>query len=325
MNEISCVVEDDGSPLAVLVGTHRHDISEQHAGRLPDGSGARPRGPAGDVGDGLTTVHTLPDQFELLSDAWLAEATRVPRAGDRRGSRPVPFAVSECFRDAPPHLGLADDVAVWSARWDGTSLAVARQADEAADLVVEGTTRPRSTAAQLVGVTAPNAAEHMRREMAQQFGKDALRVRGRLPDRRVGELLARLHDHLGPAHGGEPGPAPPRGAAGPDRQDRARWRSRATPCSSGRSPPSSPTRCASTRCARCSEQTVSSLHWMLYQGRPFELLAQHAQLMTLIDASLGRGAVIGSLERDPQGPRPGHDPDAHRLLATCPSPTRSSR
>ena len=29
-----CVVEDDGSPLPVLVGTHRHDISEQHAGEV---------------------------------------------------------------------------------------------------------------------------------------------------------------------------------------------------------------------------------------------------------------------------------------------------
>jgi ectoine hydroxylase-related dioxygenase (phytanoyl-CoA dioxygenase family) len=68
-----------------------------------------------------------------------------------------------------------------------------------------------------------------------------------------------------------------------------------------------------------SEQTVSSLQWMLYQGRPFELLAQHAQLMTLIDASLGRGAVIGSLSAIRKGPGPGTIP-LHTDYSLVPEP-----
>jgi ectoine hydroxylase-related dioxygenase (phytanoyl-CoA dioxygenase family) len=47
-----------------------------------------------------------------------------------------------------------------------------------------------------------------------------------------------------------------------------------------------------------------TMNWMLYHGRAFERLALNPLLMTLIDASLGRGAVIGSLSciRKPAGP-----------------------
>ncbi|MEZ5597096.1 MAG: hypothetical protein R3E84_11995 [Pseudomonadales bacterium] len=36
------------------------------------------------------------------------------------------------------------------------------------------------------------------------------------------------------------------------------------------------------------------LQWMLYHGTEFERIVQNPLLMTLIDASLGRGAVIAS-------------------------------
>ena len=262
-------------------------------------------------------MHTLPGQFELLSDAWLAEATAFLEREIAR-EQTVPFAVSECFRAAPPHLGLADDVAVWSARWDGHALAVARQADEAADLVVDGTYQAALTTAQVVGITAPNVAEHMLREMAQQFGKDALRARGRLPDRRVGELLARLHDHLGR-----------RTVENPDLHHRAVQQGLAGHVAEMEEHGFTVLeRAISTEFAdelrehtlrALSEQTVSSLQWMLYQGRPFELLAQHAQLMTLIDASLGRGAVIGSLSAIRKGPGPGTIP-MHTDYSLVPEP-----
>jgi hypothetical protein len=47
-----------------------------------------------------------------------------------------------------------------------------------------------------------------------------------------------------------------------------------------------------------------TMNWMLYHGRAFERLALNPLLMTLIDASLGRGAVIASLSciRKPAGP-----------------------
>jgi hypothetical protein len=45
-----------------------------------------------------------------------------------------------------------------------------------------------------------------------------------------------------------------------------------------------------------------SLNWMLYHGREFEQLIQNPLLMTLIDASLGRGAVIASFVASRRGP-----------------------
>jgi ectoine hydroxylase-related dioxygenase (phytanoyl-CoA dioxygenase family) len=263
------------------------------------------------------TVYTLPHQFEFLSDAWLEEATAFLEREVAR-EQPAPFSFSERFVAAPPHLRLPDDVGVWSVRWDGTSVAVARHADDTADVVVDGTYQAALTTAQMVGITAPNAAEHMRREVAQQFGKDALRWRGRLPDRSIDELLARLHDHLGR-----------RTVENPDLHHRAVQQGLAGHVAELEEQGFTVLeRAISTEFAdelrdhtlrALSEQTVTNLQWMLYQGRPFELLAQHAQLMTLIDASLGRGAVIASLSAIRKGPGPGTIP-LHTDYSLVPEP-----
>ena len=47
------------------------------------------------------------------------------------------------------------------------------------------------------------------------------------------------------------------------------------------------------------------LQWMLYHGSEFERLVQNAPLMTVMDASLGRGAVIASISSIRRGPGPG--------------------
>ena len=56
-------------------------------------------------------MYTLPRQFELLSDAWLDEARTFLEREAREGRRLPAFSLSERFTDAPPHLGLPDDVA----------------------------------------------------------------------------------------------------------------------------------------------------------------------------------------------------------------------
>jgi ectoine hydroxylase-related dioxygenase (phytanoyl-CoA dioxygenase family) len=61
---------------------------------------------------------------------------------------------------------------------------------------------------------------------------------------------------------------------------------------------------AATLRALLPHQTVS-MNWMLYHGREFEQLAQNPPLMTLMDASLGRGAVIASFSCIKRGPGPG--------------------
>jgi ectoine hydroxylase-related dioxygenase (phytanoyl-CoA dioxygenase family) len=61
------------------------------------------------------------------------------------------------------------------------------------------------------------------------------------------------------------------------------------------------------------------MNWMLYHGREFEQLIQNPLLMTLIDASLGRGAVIASFSCIRKGPGPGIIP-MHTDYAHVPEP-----
>ncbi len=257
----------------------------------------------------MADVYTLPHQVEFFSDEWLdaARSFLEREVVARRDRLAGPFALSECFTDAPPHLQLPDGVAAWNARYDGESVTVSRGVDPAADLVVEGDYQAALTSAQRVGITGPGAAAAMWREVARQFGPDALRVTGRLADPEADRLLADLHDHLGR-----------RTVENPDLRHRADRQGLLgniiemeeqgyTVLERAISDEfADEVRAATLRAL--SEQNVSSLQWMLYQGRPFELLAQHPQLLTLIDASLGRGAVIGSLSAIRKGPGPGTIP-----------------
>ena len=158
----------------------------------------------------------------------------------------------------------------------------------------------------------------MWREVTQLYGKDALRMKGRFDDPIAQALLVDLHDHLGRRTVENPDlhhRATRQGLLGHVREmqeqgftvleraisddfaDEVREATIQTLASHG----------------------VGSLQWMLYHGRPFERLAQHPQLMTLIDASLGRGAVIASLSAIRRGPGPGFIP-LHTDYAHVPEP-----
>jgi ectoine hydroxylase-related dioxygenase (phytanoyl-CoA dioxygenase family) len=58
---------------------------------------------------------------------------------------------------------------------------------------------------------------------------------------------------------------------------------------------------------------------MLYHGPELERLVQNASLMTLMDASLGRGAVIASISAIRRGPGPGFIP-IHTDYSMVPEP-----
>jgi hypothetical protein len=142
---------------------------------------------------------TLPHRFEFLSDSWLDEArkflereckTRKEQLGGRA------FSLSERFTNPPPHLKFEGDVASWNMRYDGENVAVSRDFNGSADLVVEGDYQAALTAAQFVGVLAPGAFAAMGREVATMFGKDALHVKGALKGQHANELIMLLHDHL---------------------------------------------------------------------------------------------------------------------------------
>jgi ectoine hydroxylase-related dioxygenase (phytanoyl-CoA dioxygenase family) len=254
-------------------------------------------------------MFTLPGQVQLLDDAWLEKARRFLER-ELPVASPQPFTLSERFTDAPPHLGFDGDVAAWTLRWDGAAVTVERGADAQADVFVEGDYQAALTAAQQAG-----NMEAAWREVVQQYGKDAVRVRGRVAD---GGVLARLHDHLARRtvenpdikhraerqgladhirHMDEHGYVVIERAISADFADEIR----------------------ETTLRVLADHGVSTLNWMLYQGRCFELLAQQPQLLTLVDASLGRGAVIGSFSAIRKGTGPGTIP-LHVDYAHVPEP-----
>jgi ectoine hydroxylase-related dioxygenase (phytanoyl-CoA dioxygenase family) len=265
-------------------------------------------------------MYTLPHQVELLSDEWLDQARSFleREVAQRRDRFAGPFSISEQFTDAPPHLQLADDVAGWSMAFDGERVAVSRAFDPHAGLVIEGDYQAALTSAQRVGITGAREAEAMWREVSQQYGKDAIRMRGAVTDPAVAELLALLHDHMGRMT-----------VENPDLHHRAKRQGihgkivemeeqGYTVLENAISPEFADEIREATLDA-LTAHGVPTLNWMLYQGRCFELLAQHPQLMTLVDASLGRGAVIASFSAIRRGPGPGTIP-LHVDYAHVPEP-----
>ena len=61
------------------------------------------------------------------------------------------------------------------------------------------------------------------------------------------------------------------------------------------------------------------LQWMLYHGWQFEALVQNTPLLTLMDATLGRGAVIASISAIRKGAGPGSIP-MHTDYSMVPEP-----
>ncbi len=265
-------------------------------------------------------MYTLTHQVEFLGDAWLDRvrsylSREVEQRRDRLGGA---FSVSECFTDAPPHMALPADVASWTMRWDGTGVTVERGFDAAADVVVEGDYQAALTCAQYVGMSVPGGADAMFRELANVYGKDAIRMKGRLPTAAAGVLMGDLHDHMGRITVENPDlhhRAARQGVLGHIREMEEHGFTVLE-------------RAISTDFAdEIRDQTLraltnhnaTSLQWMLYHGRCFELLAQHPTFMTLIDASLGRGAVIASLSAIRKSPGPGFIP-LHTDYSHVPEP-----
>jgi ectoine hydroxylase-related dioxygenase (phytanoyl-CoA dioxygenase family) len=261
----------------------------------------------------------LPDRFEFLSDAWIDEARRLlVKAVEQRKETlsGQPFSLSERFADAPPHL--PDDVGAWTARYDGETMTVARGFDPMADVVVEGDYQAGLAGGQFIGMLAPGAMKAMRREVAAIHGADAVRMKGRVENPAAGEILALLHDHLG-RHTVE----------NPDLAHRARRQGLAgklreleengyVVIERAISPQFADEVRAATLRALLPHQSAS-MNWMLYHGREFEQLIQNPLLMTLIDSSLGRGAVIASFSCIKKGPGPGAIP-LHTDYAHVPEP-----
>jgi hypothetical protein len=264
---------------------------------------------------------TLPGRFEFLSDAWLDEAKAFLERETQRRSAELAghaFSISEGFENAPPHLALPGDVAAWTLRFDGESVSVDRGFDASATRTVEGDYQAALTAAQWVGIQAPGAMTAMLRELKTMFGDDALRVKGAALPAAADDLLATLHDHMGRRTVENPDLAHRAARLGLSGAIRELEEQGYTVIERAISDDFADEVRAATLRALAAHQNTS-MQWMLYHGREFEQLVQNPKLMTLIDASLGRGAVIASLSAIRRGPGAGMIP-MHTDYAHVPEP-----
>jgi len=260
---------------------------------------------------------TLPHHVEFLSDAWLEEARQyLERHKERLGEKA--FSVSERFEHAPPYLNFPGAVASWSLSYDGKAIAVAREFNAAADMVVEGDYQAALTMAQYVGLMVPGATEAAFREVQTMFGKDCVRVKGRIVSEAANEMLLLLHDHMGRRTVENPDLAHRAKRQGVAKHIREMEDQGYTVIERAISPQFADEVRAATIRALLPHQSFS-MNWMLYHGREFEQLIQNPLLMTLIDASLGRGAVIASFSSIKKGPGPGVIP-IHTDYAHVPEP-----
>jgi ectoine hydroxylase-related dioxygenase (phytanoyl-CoA dioxygenase family) len=257
-------------------------------------------------------MFTLPHHVEFLSDRWLAEARRFLAGEHLKGpERQSPaerlkgrrFSVSGRFTDAPPHMALPGDAGAAAIRFDGERFEVSATFDPDADLVVEADFQAALTGAQMVGITAPDAVGAMLREVRRLYGAEALKVRGGIADPTVLGLLGGLFDHLGRKTVENPDLAHRAARQGLSQKIRE-MESQGYTIVENAIAPEFADEARETIIRTLATHGYQTMNWMLYHGRAFERLALNPLLMTLIDASLGRGAVIGSLSciRKPAGP-----------------------
>lgn len=267
---------------------------------------------------------TLPHHVEFLTERWALEAQQFLERhiqAERGRYEGRPFSLSIRCTHAPPHLAHlkgTDGVAAWTARFDGTTLALAPHYDAGADLRLEGDYQATLTAAQTVGALAPEIMAASLLEVQHIFGKAALSLSGALPDPAAVELVALCHDHLARRTVENPDLAHRANRLGIADRVRDMEANGYTVLERAISPAFADALRDATLQALLPHH-ATQLQWMLYHGRAFERVVQNPLLMTLIDASLGRGAVIASLSAIRRGPGPGFIP-MHTDYSMIPEP-----
>jgi hypothetical protein len=262
---------------------------------------------------------TLPHHCEFLSECWIDEARGfLEQETRRRAGQLEPFAFNVRLTDAPPHLELPGDTAQWSVRFDGERVTVSRALVEDAEARVDGDYQAALTAGQAVGALAPGFLDSVMAEVAHIFGADAIRLSGGLQHPDNQELVGLLHDHMARMTVENPDLAHRAKRLGIAAKVREMEEQGYTVIERAITPGFADELREATRRALLPHHTFT-LQWMLYHGRPFERIVQNPQLMALIDASLGRGAVIASLSAVRRGPGPGAIP-IHSDYSMVPEP-----
>ena len=158
----------------------------------------------------------------------------------------------------------------------------------------------------------------MRREVRTMHPSGAPTMKGRIENKVAGDILALLHDHLGRRTVENPDLAHRAARQGLTGKIRELEENGFCVIENAISPEFADEVRAATLRALLPHQSFS-MNWMLYHGREFEQLVQNPPLMTLIDATLGRGAVIASFSCIKKGPGPGVIP-MHTDYSHMPEP-----
>ena len=261
----------------------------------------------------------LPHQCEFLSDTWLQRAREyLAQAVAQRGASIPPFTIFERFANAPGLLGFEGNIAQLSASFDGDRLVVSREQIAAPDVLVEGDYQAGLYMAQVVGALAPEVMGKALRELQHWFGQGALRSQGQLQDAGTARLVALFHDHMARMTVENPDIYHRARALGVERHVREVEENGYTVIEHAISADFADEIREVTHRAVMSHDGYQ-LQWMLYHGVEFERLVQNAPLMTLMDASLGRGAVIASISAIVRGPGKGTIP-MHTDYSMVPEP-----
>ncbi|NKB98940.1 MAG: hypothetical protein GKR90_10665 [Pseudomonadales bacterium] len=269
--------------------------------------------------DEKTPVLCLPHQCEFLSDTWLDRVRDFLAKEISRTDSALPlFSLAMRLVDAPAHLGFDENIAQCSVRFDGSQLQVDRQIEGDFEVLVEGAYQAGLFMAQIVGAQVPGCLAEAEREKQHLFGAQALRMQGQISDARVQGVMARLYDHMARLTVENPDLCHRAEALGLARHIREVEEQGYTVIENAISPEfADDVRAATLRAVMAHDGY--QLQWMLYHGQEFERLLQNAPLMTLMDASLGRGAGIGSISAIVRGPGPGGIP-LHNDYSMIPEP-----
>ena len=261
-------------------------------------------------------MYTLPHQLEFASDDWIAEAASyITKAGPQKGVRA--FTLSQRWNNPPPHLELGDS-AEWTLTFDGEKAEATRGFQLDADQTSEGEYQAALMFAQAVGMLAPGRLDAAVAGVHQWFGVEALRSVRDSNDPGVTNLLLHLHDHMGRRTVENPDLEHRAAAQGLYRHIREMEENGYTVIENAITPEFADELREATLRALLPHQSVS-MQWMLYHGIEFEQLVMNPQLMTLIDASLGRGAVVASISSIKRGPGKGFIP-MHADYSQVPEP-----
>ena len=251
-------------------------------------------------------MHTLEHQFELGSDPWLDEARRA--LASWTADVDVEFSSSTRLTNTPPHLELPNDRAEWRIVCHGGGVDVTRTFDRDADVVVEADYQAALMVAQAIGAASPSKMAAVEQAVTEWFGETAYRRSERRALSNEARAIAdRLHDHLGR-----------RTVENPDLAHRAERqallghiremeRDGYTVVENAITEDEADLLRAETLRALATHEHPT-MQWMLYHGEVFERVVMNPFFMTLVDASLGRGAVIASISAIQRGPGKGFIP-----------------